>query len=77
MHVHYWKVSTPAHGEHIIGECKCGAKKDFTEIQEQDQGYRQICLTNTLTASGIDMTKIMAVKKPKGRPSKYSRGRVR
>jgi len=74
---HYWLVSTPAHGEHIMGKCKrCGKLRDFTVLQEQDKGYRQLCLANTLTRPEIDMSRIMAVKKPRGRPSKYSSGRV-
>ena len=72
---HYWLVSSPAHGQHIIGKCKhCGELRDFTVLQEQDQGYRQICLANTLTRPEVNMSTIM--KKPRGRPSNYSRGGV-
>ena len=79
---HYWVIPPPTYDEHLIGVCRrCGATKDFTELQEQDMGYKQICLANTLTRPVVDMSRIMAVKKPKGRPSNYrlsspSRGRV-
>ena len=77
MHVHYWLISTPAHGQHIIGICKlCGAERDFTELQMRDKGWGQICLANTMTRPEVTMSTIMAVKKPRGRPSNYSRGRV-
>ena len=69
---HYWLISSPAHGKHIIGICKlCGAKKDFTVLQMNEKGWKQICLANTLTRPEVDMSRIMAVKKPRGRPSKY------
>ena len=75
---HHWIVSTPTKGEHEIGVCtNCGDTIDFSILQEQDKGWRQICLANTLTRPDVDMSRIMAVKKPKGRQSKYSRGRVR
>jgi len=71
---HYWLLTTPTHGEHIIGRCKyCRAIRDFTILLEQDQGYRQICLADTLTRPEISMDRIMLVKKPRGRPSNYSR----
>jgi len=63
---------------HIIGRCKiCEETRDFTILQQEDKGYRQICLANTLTRPNVDMTRIMAVKKPRGRQSNYSRGRVK
>jgi len=72
---HYWLVSTLTYGEHIIGICKhCHETRDFTELQAQDMGWKQICLANTLTRPDVDMSRIMAVKKPRGRPSSYSRG---
>jgi len=75
---HHFIISSPVKGGHIIGKCKwCGKEKDFTELQEQDKGYRQLCLANALTRPGIDMSQKMAVKKPKNRPCKLSRGRVR
>jgi len=74
---HYWLVSTPVHGEHIIGKCRyCGAERDFTILQTRDKVWGQICLANTLTRPDVDMSRIMAVKKPRGRQSNYSRGRV-
>jgi len=76
--VHHWLLATPAYGEHIIGRCKkCGEERDFSILQENDKGYRQICLADTKTRPGIDMSRIMEVKNPRGRPSIYSRGRVR
>ena len=78
MCIHYWLVTTPIHGEHIIGKCKkCGAETDYTILQEQDMGYRQICLADTLTRPEVTMSTIMGIKKPRGRPSTASRGRVR
>ena len=77
---HYWLIPPLTHGEHLIGICKlCGKKRDFTELQAQDMGWKQICLANTLTRPEVSMTTIMAdrtgkiTKKPK---SKLSRGRV-
>jgi len=83
MCIHFWLISTPAPREHITGICKyCKKKRDFTILQEQDRGFRQICLTNTLTRPDVDMTRIMADrtnngKRKKGRPVKLSRGRVK
>jgi len=78
MCVHHWLLTTPAHGEHIIGRCKrCGETRDFTELQEQNMGYRQICLADTLTRPQVDMSRIMLVKKPKKHKRELSRGRVR
>ena len=75
---HYWKFNSPAHGEHLIGTCRyCGEDRDFTIIQENDKGWIQICLANTLTRPKVTMSTIMAVKKPRGKQSTYSRGRVR
>ena len=75
--IHHWLVSTPTYGEHIIGTCKyCGEKKDYTILQARDKSYKQICLANTMTRPAVTMSTIMSVKKPRGRPSKHSRGRV-
>ena len=75
---HYWLISTSSYMGHIIGRCKiCEETRDFTILQQEDKGYRQICLANTLTRPNVDMTRIMAVKKPRGRQSNYSRGRVK
>lgn len=77
MCVHFWLLPPPTYGEHIIGTCKyCGEARDFSELQAQDKGYKQICLADTLTRPPVTMSTIMSVKKPRGRPSKYSRGRV-
>ncbi len=79
---HHIHINTLAPGEHIIGTCsKCGRQVDYTILQEQDKGFRQICLTNTLTRPGVDMSSIMKSrngngKKPKRKP-RLSRGRVR
>ena len=74
---HYWQISTSAPEEPVIGTCKlCGETRDFTALQMRDKGWGQICLANTLTRPDVDMSRIMVVKKPRGRPSSYSRGRV-
>lgn len=74
---HYWQISSPALGEHIIGKCKwCGREVDYTLLQARDKGWGQICLANSLTRPEVSMDRIMAVKKPRGRP-RLSRGRVR
>ena len=64
MCVHYWLISTPAHGGHIIGKCKlCGEERDFTALQVRDKGWGQICLAKSLTRRGVDMSRIMGSKK--------------
>ena len=74
-HPHYWKISTPAIGEHIIGVCKlCGAVKDFTVLQYGIPG-----VTEKNNYEDFNMNTLMKSnqpKKPRGRKSKYSRGRV-
>ena len=74
---HHWQIPTPTYGEHLIGICKlCGEKRNFTELQERDKGWGQICLTNTLTRPEVSMRTIMAQYKPKANREMLSRGRV-
>ena len=83
MCIHHWLISTPSYMGHIIGVCKyCHAQKDFTILQQEDKGYRQICLADTLTRPDVTLNRIVAEgngrsKKPRGRQSNYSRGRVK
>ena len=79
---HYWIISTPNYGEHIIGRCTlCGREVDYTVLQEQDKGWRQICLTNSLTRPDVNLDRILAHRtnnrRRKSESQKLSRGRVR
>jgi len=82
MCIHYWVISIPNHGEHIIGRCRwCKERRDFTVLQEQDKGWHQICLTNSLTRPDMNLDRILASRTNNGKrkpgSQKLSRGRVR
>ncbi len=76
---HYEIISTPAPGKHIMERCiHCGRIVDYSELQQQ----YPILYNDSLLNREVNMERIMADrnnggKRKKGRPSKYSRGRVR
>ena len=83
--IHHYLISSPAPGEHEIGVCKlCGEIRDFTGLQMKDRKFRELLWAESLIArKDVSMERIMADrtlggkrKKPRGRPSNYSRGRV-